>query len=219
MGFFSHQMIFLILWNWLIYQWRYHHFICFHFNPKCEKQWGGPEKYLLVHQTSAMVWGHIISCCWSTVFSEIQSQHRWLPRNWRALNASFCWKALWRCRFYFTIGLGSTLPKVPKSGWMTMMFLWFTGWQTHLNWTLESLWAIERRKMRDTKPNNSRAEGHCQSNLGLTNTTGELQTDLCLALHLCSNSCSRGPNQVSSAYKWTYFQLFYVPVIFHDFFF
>ncbi len=43
----------------------------------------------------------------------------------RALHASFCWQALWRCWFHFPAGLGTcpTLPKVPKAGSMTMVLL------------------------------------------------------------------------------------------------
>ncbi len=60
---------------------------------------------------------HVICWCWSTVFSEVHSQRSRLPGNFRALHASFCWQALWRCWFHFPAGLGTcpTLPKVPKS--------------------------------------------------------------------------------------------------------
>ncbi len=33
---------------------------------------------------------HVICWCWSTVFSEVHSQSRHLPGNFRALHASFC---------------------------------------------------------------------------------------------------------------------------------
>ncbi len=49
----------------------------------------------------------IICWCWSTVFSEVHSQRRHLPGNFRALHASFCWQALWRCWFHFPAGLGT----------------------------------------------------------------------------------------------------------------
>ncbi len=45
--------------------------------------------------------------CWSTVFSEVHSQRRHLPGHFRALHASFCWQALWRCGFHFPAGLGT----------------------------------------------------------------------------------------------------------------
>ncbi len=50
---------------------------------------------------------HVICWCWSTVFSEVHSQRRHLPRNIRALHASFCWQALWRCWVHFPAGLGT----------------------------------------------------------------------------------------------------------------
>ncbi len=50
---------------------------------------------------------HVICWCWSTVFSEVHSQRSHLPGNFRALHASFCWQALWRCWFNFPAGLGT----------------------------------------------------------------------------------------------------------------
>ncbi len=50
---------------------------------------------------------HVICWCWSTVFSEVQSQRSHLPGNFRALHASCCWQALWRCWFHFPAGLGT----------------------------------------------------------------------------------------------------------------
>ncbi len=50
---------------------------------------------------------HVICWCWSTVFSEVHSQRRYLPGHFGALHASFCWQALWRCWFHFPAGLGT----------------------------------------------------------------------------------------------------------------
>ncbi len=50
---------------------------------------------------------HVFCWCWSTVFSEVHSQHSHLPGHFRALHASFCWQALWRCWFNFPAGLGT----------------------------------------------------------------------------------------------------------------
>ncbi len=50
---------------------------------------------------------HVICWCWSTVFSEVHSQRRHLPGDFRALHASFCWQALWRYRFHFPAGVGT----------------------------------------------------------------------------------------------------------------
>ncbi len=49
---------------------------------------------------------HVICWCWSTVFSEVHSQRNHLPGHFRAIHASFCWQALWRCWFHFPAGLG-----------------------------------------------------------------------------------------------------------------
>ncbi len=56
---------------------------------------------------SVMIWAAVICWCWSTVFSEVHSQHRHLPGYFRALHASLCWQALWRCWFHFPAGLGT----------------------------------------------------------------------------------------------------------------
>ncbi len=53
---------------------------------------------------------HVICWCWSIVFSEVHSQCSHLPGNiqkMKALHASFCWQALWRCWFHFPAGLGT----------------------------------------------------------------------------------------------------------------
>ncbi len=48
----------------------------------------------------------------------------------RALHASFCWQALWRCWFSRKTWHLPTLIKVPKAGSMTMVLLCLIGWQT-----------------------------------------------------------------------------------------
>ncbi len=50
---------------------------------------------------------HVICWCWYTVFSEVDGQRNRLPGYFRALHASFCWQALWRCWFHFPAGLGT----------------------------------------------------------------------------------------------------------------
>ncbi len=50
---------------------------------------------------------NVICWCWSTVFSEVHSQRSHLSGHFRALHASFCWQALWRCWFNFLAGLGT----------------------------------------------------------------------------------------------------------------
>ncbi len=66
------------------------------------------------------------------------SQRSHLPGNFRALHASFCWQALWRCWFHFPAGLG-TCPhcqKVPKAGSIDHGgYCCLIGQQTRLTWT------------------------------------------------------------------------------------
>lgn len=56
--------------------------------PSLEEEWWGTETLLAVQCEISTGW------CWSTVFSEVHSQRRPLPRNFSALHASFCWQAL-----------------------------------------------------------------------------------------------------------------------------
>ncbi len=79
-------------------------------NPCC--LWRGTESMLLevqceVSTVSDDLGCHVICWYWSTVFSEVHSQRSYLPGNFRALHASFCWQALWRCWFHFPAGLGT----------------------------------------------------------------------------------------------------------------
>ncbi len=74
--------------------------------------WRGTEFMLLEVQCEASIVSddlgcHVICWCWSTVFSEVHRQRSHLPGIFRALHASFCWQALWRCWFHFSAGLGT----------------------------------------------------------------------------------------------------------------
>ncbi len=180
-----------------------------------DEEWRGTESMLLevqceVSTVSDNLGCHVICWCWSTVFSEVHSQRSHLPGNFRALHASFCWQALWRCWFSCSSRTWHlpTLSKGTKS--------WFNDHGvTVLDWLenspdqnpRENLWAIVKRKMRDTRPNNCRrAEGRYQSNLGFHYTWAVPQADCLHATpHWCSNSCKRRPNQVLSASKRTHF--------------
>ncbi len=85
----------------------------FHLEIKVPESGGrGTESMLLevqceVSTVSDDLGCHVICWCWSTVFSEVHSQRSHLPGNFRALHASFCWQALWRCWFHFPAGLGT----------------------------------------------------------------------------------------------------------------
>ncbi len=68
-----------------------------------------PESWSPVWSFNSQWWFGLLChlLCWSTVFSEVHSQRSHLPGNFRALHASFCWQALWRCWFHFPAGLGT----------------------------------------------------------------------------------------------------------------
>ncbi len=77
-----------------------------------EEEWRDTESMLLevqweVSTVSDDLGCHVICWCWSTVFSEVHSQHSRIPGRFRALHASFCWQALRRCWFHFPAGLGT----------------------------------------------------------------------------------------------------------------
>ncbi len=65
-------------------------------------------------------------------FSEVHSQRSHLPGNSRALHASFCWQALWRCWFHFPAGLGTCphcqryqkLVQWPWCYWLASKLTW-----------------------------------------------------------------------------------------------
>ncbi len=77
-----------------------------------EEEWRGTDSMLLEVQCEVSTVSDDLGCnvicwCWSTVSSEVHSQRSHLPGNFRALHASFCWQALWRCWFHFPAGLGT----------------------------------------------------------------------------------------------------------------
>ncbi len=129
------------------------------------------------------------------------SQRSHLPENFRALHASFCWQTLWRC-WHFPAGFGTC----PQCQWYQKLVHWpwcYCAWLAS-KLTIENLWGIVKRKMRDTSPNN--ADDRYQSNLGFYYTWAVLQADCLHATpHWCSNSCKKRLNQVLGAYKRTYF--------------
>ncbi len=111
---------------------------------------------------------HVICWCWSTVFSEVHSQRSHLPGHFRALHASFCWQALWRCWFHFPAGLG-TCPHCQRYQklvqWPCVTVLDWPANSPDLN-LIENLWSIVKRKMRNQTQQYRWPEDCYQSNLG-----------------------------------------------------
>ncbi len=81
-------------------------------SQRLEEEWRGTESMFLEVQCEVSTVSddfgcHVICWCWSTVFSEVNSQRSHLLGHFRALHASFCWQALWRYWFHFPAGLGT----------------------------------------------------------------------------------------------------------------
>ncbi len=55
---------------------------------------------------SVMIWAAMSSAGVGPLCFLKSSQRSHLPEHFRALHASFCWQALWRCWFHFPTGLG-----------------------------------------------------------------------------------------------------------------
>ncbi len=74
----------------------------------------------------------------------------------RALHASFCWQALWRCWFHFPAGLG-TCPHCQRYQKLVQWPWCYWAWLANLPDLnpVENLWGTVKRKMRDTRPNNA----------------------------------------------------------------
>ncbi len=187
--------------NWTVAQWSKVLFsdeikCCISFGNQCSRVWRKSgeaqnpcylKKSSVKFLQSVMIWA-------ATEFSEVHSQRSHLPGNFRALHASFCWQASWRCGFNFPVGLG-TCPhcqrsqKLVQGPWCSLI-----GQQTRLTWTPENLW------WETPDPTMQMSRRPLSKQPGLHYTWAVPQTDCVHAtLHWCSNSCKRRPNQVLSA--------------------
>ncbi len=98
----------------------------------------------------------------------------------RALHASFCWQALWRCWFNFPAGLG-TCPHCQRYQKLVQWPWCYCAWlASKLAWPephRESMgYCQEENEKQETKKCRW-AEGHCQRNLGFHTTSAVPQTD------------------------------------------
>ncbi len=146
---------------------------------------------------------HVICWCWSTVFSEVHSQRSYLPGNFRALHASFCWQALWRGWFHFPAGLG-TCPHYQRYQKLVQWPWCYCAWlASKLAWPephRESMGYCQEENERHQTKQCRWPEGCYQSNLGFHYTSAVPQADCLHATpHWCSNSCKRRSNQVLSS--------------------
>ncbi len=123
---------------------------------------------------------HVICWCWSAVFSEVHSQRSHLPGNFRALYASFCWQALWRCWFHFPAGFG-TCPHCQRYQKLVQWPWCYCAWlASKLAWPelhRESMGYCQEEDERHQTQQCRWPEGHCQRNLGFHTTSAVPQTD------------------------------------------
>ncbi len=161
------------------------HFIWKSRSQSLEEEWRGTESMLLeaqceVSTVSDDLGCHVICWCWSTVFSEVHSQRSHLPGNFRALHASFCWQALWRCWFHFPAGL-DTCPHCQRSQKLVQWPWCYCAWlASKLAWPephRESMGYCQEEDERHQTQQCRWPEGHCQRNLGFHTTSAVPQTD------------------------------------------
>ncbi len=150
-----------------------------------EEEWRGTDSMLLevqceVSTVSDDLGCHVICWCWSTVFSKVHSQRSHLPGNFRALHASFCWQALWRCWFHFPAGLG-TCPHCQRYQKLVQWPWCYCAWlPSKLAWPephRESMGYCQEEDERHQTQQCRWAEGHCQRNLGFHTTSAVPQID------------------------------------------
>ncbi len=135
---------------------------------------------------------HVICWCWSTVFSEVYSQHSHLPGNIRALLLLTSFMGM-LISFSSRIWLLPTLPTVPKAGSMTMCYCaWLASKLTWPEPHRESRWETPDPTTQITWRTLSKQPG-----LHYTWAVSQA-VRLHAAPHWCSNSCKRRPNQVLS---------------------
>ncbi len=165
-----------------------------------EEEWRGTESMLLevqceVSTVSGDLGCHVICWCWSTVFSEVHSQRSHLPGHFKALHASFFWKALRRGWFNFPTGRG-TCPHCQRYQKLVQWPWCYCAWlASKLTWPepdRESMGYCQEEHERHQTQQWRWPEGRNQSNLGFHYTEPEPQTDhLHATPHWCSNSCKR----------------------------
>ncbi len=114
------------------------------------------------------------------VFSEVHSQRSHLPGNFRALHASFCWQALWRCWFNFPAGLG-TCPHCQRYQklvqWPWCYCAWLASKLAWLEPHRESMGYCQEEDERHQTQQCRWPEGRYQRNLGFHTTSAVPQTD------------------------------------------
>ncbi len=129
---------------------------------------------------SVMIWAAMSSAGVGPLCFLKFSQRSHLPGNFRALHASFCWQALWRCWFHFPAGLG-TCPHCQRYQKLVQWPWCYCAWlASKLAWPephRESMGYCQEEDERHQTQQCRWPEGHCQRNLGFHTTSAVPQTD------------------------------------------
>ncbi len=142
---------------------------------------------------SVMIWSTMSSAGVGPLCFLKSSQCSHLSGNFRALHASFCWQALWRCCFLFPVGL-VTCPHCQRYQKLVQWPWCYCAWLARkLTWPIphtEFMGYCQEEDERHQTQQRRWPEGRYQSNLGFHYTRTEPQTDCLHATpHWCSNSC------------------------------
>ncbi len=178
-----------------LFGWKYIlHFIWKSGSQNLEEEWRGAESMLLEVQCEVStvrddLGCHVICWCLSTVFSEVHSQRRHLPGNFRALHASFCWQALWRHWFHFLTWL-STCPHCQKYQKLVQLPWCYCAWlASKLAWSEPRRESMEYCQEEDERHQTQHCrwpEGRYQSNLGFHYTWAVVVSNEVQLLRYCT---------------------------------
>ncbi len=179
--------------NWTVAQWSKVLFsdeskFCISFGNKVPESGGKLERHR-IHVAWSPVWSfhsqwwfglpcHLLVLVHCVFWVHSQRSH--LPGNCRALHASFCWQALWRCWFHFPAGLG-TCPHCQRYQKLVQWpWCYCARLASKVAWPephRESMGYCQEEDERHQTQQCRWAEGHCQRNLGFHTTSAVPQTD------------------------------------------
>ncbi len=129
---------------------------------------------------SVMIWAAMSSAGVGPLCFLKSSRRSHLPGNFRALHASFCWQALWRCWFHFPAGLG-TCPHCQRYQKLVQWPWCYCAWlASKLVWPephKESMGYCQEEDERHQTQQCRWPEGRYQRNLGFHTTSAVPQTD------------------------------------------
>ncbi len=161
---------------------------CISFGNKVPESGGRVERHI-IHVAWSPVWSfhsqwwfglpcHLLVLVHCVFWSPQSTQPS--TRNFRALHASFCWQALWRCWFHFPAGLG-TCPHCQRYQKLVQWPWCYCAWlASKLTWPephRESMGYCQEEDERHQTQQCRWPEGRYQSNLGFHTTSAVPQTD------------------------------------------